>query len=371
MIIVMKADILPESPEVAQVIRLAERFPDVRAQARKIEGATRVLTEVYLLGSTSTMPQEPFEECPGVEKVIRIRERYRSIGRHQGQAEAIGFEYNGVRFSQDDFLIFAGLCAVDTPQNTEAMFRALQAVGVRTTRAGAYKPRTSPYDFQGHGKACLPYVFELAGRYGIRVVAMEVTHETQIDEIRDALAAAGQPTGVMLQIGTRNAQNFELLKAVGQQQDFPVLFKRGMGITLDESLNACEYVADSGNNRIVFCLRGMKTQMGDPHRNLVDFAHVPVVRRLTRLPVAIDPSHSVGRKDAAPDGILDIEHAAAQGIIAGANLVLVDFHPNPEQALCDGPQALLLEDLESFVRDAQLVRRAYLERCALRSGRRR
>jgi 3-deoxy-7-phosphoheptulonate synthase len=368
MIIVMKADILPDSPEVAQVIRMAERYPDVHAVAREIQGATRVLTEIYLLGSTSTIPQEPFEEFPAVEKVIRIRERYRSIGRHEGQAEAIGFEYNGVRFSQDEFLVFPGLCAVDTRESTEMMFRALKEVGITTTRAGAYKPRTSPYDFQGHGKACLPYVFELAGKYGIKVIAMEVTHESHIDEIRAALAAAGQPTGVMLQIGTRNAQNFELLKVVGQQQEFPVLFKRGMGITLDESLNACEYVANSGNNRIVFCLRGMKTHLGDSHRNLVDFGHVPVVRRLTRLPVCIDPSHAVGKKDVAPDGILDIAHATAQGIIAGANMVLVDFHPKPEQALCDGPQALLIEELDYFVRDARLVRNAYLERCKLRAG---
>ena len=368
MIIVMKADILPESPEVAEVIRMAERYPDVQAQARKIQGTTRVLTEVYLLGSTGAIPQEPFEEFPAVEKVIRIRERYRSIGRHAGQAESIGFEYNGVRFSQDDFIIFPGLCAVDTRAHTEATFRALRELRITTARAGVYKPRTSPYDFQGHGKACLPYVFELAGRYGIKVIAMEVTHEGHIAEIREALAAAGQPTGVMLQIGTRNAQNFELLKAVGQQHEFPVLFKRGMGITLDESLNACEYVASAGNNRIVFCLRGMKTQLGEPHRNLVDFGHVPAVRRLTRLPVCIDPSHSVGRKDLAPDGILDIQHVTAQGIIAGANMVLVDVHPKPELALCDGPQALLLEELEYFVRDAHLVRNTYLERCKLRGA---
>jgi 3-deoxy-7-phosphoheptulonate synthase len=367
MIIVMKADILPESPEVAQVIRMAERYPNVQAVARKIQGATRVLTEVYLLGSTASIPQEPFEEFSAVEKVIRIRERYRSIGRHAGQAEALGFEYNGVRFSQDDFHIFAGLCAVDTRENVEAMFAALQTVGLTTTRAGAYKPRTSPYDFQGHGKACLPYVFELAGKYGIKVIAMEITHESHVGEIRDALHAVGTPTGVMLQIGTRNAQNFELLKAVGQQQEFPVLFKRGMGITLDESLNACEYVATSGNNHIVFGLRGMKTNLGDPHRNLVDFGHVPVVRRLTRVPVCIDPSHSVGKRDLGPDGILDIMHVTAQGIIAGANMVLVDFHPRPDQALCDGPQALLLDELEYFVRDAQLVRKTYLERCSLRA----
>jgi 3-deoxy-7-phosphoheptulonate synthase len=369
MIIVMKADVLPESPEVAEVVRAAERYPDVHAEVRKIQGATRVLTEVYLLGSTTSVPTEPFEEFPAVEKVIRIRERYRAIGRHEGQAEAFGFTYNGVRFSQDDFHVFPGLCAVDTRENTEAMFKALQGAGIATTRAGAYKPRTSPYDFQGHGKACLPYVFELAGRYGIKVVAMEVTHESHIGEIRAALADAGNPTGVMLQIGTRNAQNFELLKAVGQQHEFPVLFKRGMGITLDESLNACEYLAATGNHSIVFCLRGMKTNFGDPHRNMVDFAHVPVVQRLTRLPVCIDPSHSVGKKSVAGDGLLDIEHATAQGVIAGANMVLVDFHPNPSQALCDGPQALLLDELERYLADVQIVRRAYLERRQLRRGR--
>ncbi len=142
---------------------MAERYPDVRAVARKIQGATRVLTEIYLLGSTASIPQEPFEEFPTVEKVIRIRERYRSIGRHDGQAEAIGFDYNGVHFSQDSFHVFPGLCAVDTPANVEAMFRALQAAGITTTRAGAYKPRTSPYDFQGHGQG-VPAVPLRAGR---------------------------------------------------------------------------------------------------------------------------------------------------------------------------------------------------------------
>jgi len=361
MIIVMKADVLPESDEVQQVIKMAERYPGVHAEVRKIEGATRTLTEIYLLGSTTQVPQDPFEEFPAVEKTIRIRERYRSIGRHDG-AEAFGFDYNGIRFSQDTFHVFPGLCAVDSRENVEAMFKALQAAGVQTTRAGAYKPRTSPYDFQGHGKACLPFLFELAGKYDQKVIAMEITHEAHIDEIRDALHAAGNPTGVMIQIGTRNAQNFELLKLAGQQQDFPVLFKRGMGITLDESLNACEYIASSGNNRIIICLRGMKTNFGDPHRNFVDVAHVPVVRRLTRLPVCVDPSHSVGKKVMAPDGLLDIHHVTAQGIIAGANMVLVDFHPHPEDALCDGPQALLLPELDGFLQDAAVVRNCYLER---------
>ena len=366
MIIVMKSEFGPDSPETRQVIRTAERFPDVHTELHVIEGATRTLTEIYLLGPTTTISSEAFEEIAAVEKVIRIRERYRTIGRHEGRSEAVGFEYNGLHFGQDSFHLFPGVCAVDTRQNLEDTFRALRAAGIQTTRAGAYKPRTSPYDFQGHGAACLPFVFELAGKYGIRVIAMEITAEPQIDEIRRALQISGQPTGVMLQIGTRNAQNFELLKSVGAQQEFPVLFKRGMGITLEESLNAVEYVASGGNHKIIFGLRGMKTNLGDPHRNFVDFAMVPVVKRLTRMPVCIDPSHSVGKKLIAPDGLLDIHHVTAQGLIAGANLVLVDFHPRPEEALCDGPQALTLSELDHFVRDAQLVRDAYLQRLKLR-----
>jgi 3-deoxy-7-phosphoheptulonate synthase len=362
MIIVMRGDVTADGAAVQEVRALASRYPGVESQVRTIQGATRSLTEVYLLGSTAEVPREPFEELSGVEKVIRIRAKYRAIGRHEGEAASVGFVYNGVHFGQDTFHLMPGLCAVDNRENVETTFRTLEALGIRTTRAGAYKPRTSPYDFQGHGKACLPYLFELAGKHGIRVIAMEVTHESHVEEIHDALRTSGGATGVMLQIGTRNAQNFELLKAVGQQDELPVLYKRGMGITLDESLNACEYVASSGNHRIVFCLRGMKTNLGDPHRNFVDFAHVPVLRRLTRLAVCVDPSHSVGKRFIGPDGVSDIHHVAAQGVIAGANLVLVDVHPKPAEALCDGPQALLMREIEPFVRDMALCRKTYLER---------
>ena len=170
---------------------------------------------------------------------------------------------------------------------------------------------------------------------------------------------------MILQIGTRNTQNFELLKSVGRQQTYPVLLKRGFGITLNESLNAAEYLASEGNRHVVFALRGMKTNLGDPHRNLVDFAHVPVVKRLTRMPVCIDPSHSVGGRHRSPDGLLDVMHATAQGVIAGANMILVDFHPAPSKALVDGPQALRLDELPLFLEDMQIAREAYLKRAAL------
>jgi 3-deoxy-7-phosphoheptulonate synthase len=294
---------------------------------------------------------------------------FRILGRRPGNEEPIRFEYRGVVFDPECFHVVAGLNAVDTREFTERTFRALKEAGQVCARMGAYKPRTSPYSFQGYGKQCLPYVFELAGKYGIRVVAMEVTRDEHLDEIRAALASTGDPTGVMLQIGTRNTQNFELLKTVGSQREFPILLKRGFGITLHESLLAAEYVASAGNRNIVFCLRGMKTQFGDPHRNLVDFAHVSVVRRLARMPVCIDPSHSVGARTAGPEGLLDVFHAAAQGIVAGANLVLTDIHPEPAKALVDGGQALTLEELPAFLEDCALARETWLKRVAARKAR--
>jgi len=362
MIIILQPDVAPDGPEVLEILAAAAHYAGVTGKVYSFKGQTHALVEVHLLGETKLVPADAFSDRRGVVRVVRVSERYRVIGRHAGQVDAPGFDYCGEHFGQETFHFFPGLCAVDEPEYVEATFRALAAAGITTARMGAYKPRTSPYDFQGLGKPCLPWVFELAGKYGVKVVSMEVLRESHLDEIRDALRASGEPTGVMLQIGTRNAQNFELLKAVGQQQEFPVLFKRGMGLTLEEALNACEYIASEGNRNIVFCLRGVKSHLGAPHRNLIDFAHVPVIKRLTRLPVCIDPSHSAGRRVLAPDGLTEIHHAAADGVIVGANMVLVDFHPAPASALCDGPQALTLEELPGFVDDVRIVREAYLKR---------
>jgi 3-deoxy-7-phosphoheptulonate synthase len=366
MILVLEPNTNPDGTDYRILIGQLERLPGIRHRVHREVGTEVTLTEIYLIGNTGALTVEQMQVLPCVEKVVRVSEAYRVLGRHkQGDDRPSSFEYNGVRFGQDSLQVFAGLCAVDSPESVEAMMKALQAHGQVCTRMGAYKPRTSPYAFQGFGKQCLPYVFDLAGKYGIKVIAMEITHESHVDEIRDALRETGNATGVMLQIGTRNTQNFELLKLVGRQQEFPVLIKRGFGITLDESLNAAEYLATEGNRKVIFCLRGMKTNMGDPHRNFVDFAHVPVVKRLTRMPVCIDPSHSVGTRAAAPDGLLDVFHVVAQGIVAGANMVLVDFHPDPAKALVDGPQALLMRELPYFLEDVALAREAYVKRADL------
>lgn len=362
MLIILQPDTDESSPEYRATLEYIGNLPGIEVRHHKVQGQRQTLTEIYLVGNTLALDRDAIAALPAVERVVRISEGYRILGRHRDERRHCGFTYNGVEFSQDSFHVFAGLCAVDTPEHVELMLRALRDNGQVCTRMGAYKPRTNPYSFQGHGKSCLPWVFELAGKYGIRVVAMEVTHESHIEEIDHALNLCGRPTGVMLQVGTRNIQNFELLKSIGRQQTYPALLKRGFGISLDESLNAAEYLASEGNSRVIFCLRGMKSEFGKPHRNMVDFAQVPVLKRLTRMPVCIDPSHSVGTRDKDPDGLLDVAHATAQGIIAGANMVLVDFHPSPSEALVDGPQALLLDELPLFLEDVRIVREAYLAR---------
>lgn len=365
MILILEPNIDSNTPEFRELMDYLDNRPNIESRVHHVQGAQQMVTEIYLIGDTQALSVEDIASMPGVDCVVRVSREYRVLGRHKDDARPSSFEYNGVTFGQETLNVFAGLCAVDNPTHVEMMLKALQANGQTCTRMGAYKPRTNPYSFQGHGADCLAYVFDLAGKYGMKVVAMEITHEAHIDEIRESLLRSGSPTGVMLQIGTRNTQNFELLKAAGRQRDFPVLLKRGFGITLEESLNAAEYLASEGNQRVVFCLRGMKSNLGDPHRNFVDFAQVPVVKRLTRMPVCIDPSHSVGTRDYAPDGLLDVQHVTAQGVIAGANMVLIDFHPAASKALVDGPQALHLDELAPFLEDVQIARDAYLKRAAL------
>lgn len=362
MIVILQADVTTASETGRKVLEYLRAKPGITPKVHEVAGTQQVLSEIYLVGDTSTLDRHEIESLPGVDSVVKVSRSYAVIGRHADDTRSYGFNYNGVRFDQDSLHVFAGLCAVDTMEHVEVMMKALAERGLACTRMGAYKPRTNPYSFQGLGADCLPWVFELAGKHGIKVIAMEVTHDSHVDEILETLETTGNPTGVMLQIGTRNTQNFELLKTAGRQHKLPILIKRGFGITLEESLNAAEYLASEGNRNIVFCLRGMKTNMGDPHRNFVDFSHVPVVKRMTLMPVGIDPSHSVGTRAACADGILDIFHATAQGVIAGANLVLVDFHPDPPRALVDGPQALLMGELDHFLEDIEISRNAWLAR---------
>ena len=263
MILILTPNIAPDSDAYRQLMDRLSRLPNIRLRVHREEGVEQSITEVYLIGNTSAIAVENMIALPGVERVVRVSEEYRVLGRHHDDHRSAHFDYQGLRFSQDTLHIFAGLCAVDTRANVELMMSALRDHGQVCTRMGAYKPRTSPYSFQGKGKDCLSDVFELAGKYGIKVIAMEVTHESHVDEIRSALLHAGSPTGVMLQIGTRNTQNFELLKIIGRQQEFPVLLKRSFGITLSESLLAAG-IWPVGKSQSCFA-PGVKSNLGDHH----------------------------------------------------------------------------------------------------------
>ena len=216
MIVILHPDTSSDAPAYQSLLEYLAALPNIQTRMHEITGAEQRLTEIYLLGDTTALDSQQIESFEVVERVVRVSREYRILGRHKGDDRPSQFTYNGVTFGQHNLNIFAGLCAVDTQEHVEMMMKILQDNGLPCTRMGAYKPRTSPYSFQGHGKSCLPYVFELAGKYDIKVIAMEITHDDQVDEIQQALADSGNATGIMLQIGTRNTQNFELLKSAGR-----------------------------------------------------------------------------------------------------------------------------------------------------------
>ena len=191
MILILKPTINDGSVEFEALMSRLHRLSNVELRVHSEQGVERSLIEVHLIGNTAGLSTEEMRALPAVERVVRVSEEYRILGRHRDDHRPTSFEYQGIRFSQDNLNIFAGLCAVDSAQSVEQMMRALREQGQVCTRMGAYKPRTSPYSFQGHGKNCLPYVFELAGKYGIRIIAMEITHESHIDEINEALKQTG------------------------------------------------------------------------------------------------------------------------------------------------------------------------------------
>ncbi len=195
MILILHADTDKNGTAYRHLLEHLANLPNITVRVHDEVGAQQTLSEIYLVGDTATLQLEDMASLPCVERVVRISEEYRILGRHHDDDRPTHFEYNGVRFGQDNLNVFAGLCAVDTPEHVKIMMQALQERGLPCTRMGAYKPRTNPYSFQGHGKSCLPYVFELAGRYGIKVIAMEVTHDMHVREIQEALELTGNPTG--------------------------------------------------------------------------------------------------------------------------------------------------------------------------------
>ena len=317
------------SPEAtaSDVEAVVSRVTAAGGEAFVSRGVTR--TVVGLVGDLERFLALNLRALRGVSDVLRVSVPYKLVSR-QNHPEMTTVYVGGVPIGPGHFTLIAGPCAVESAEQTLAAARLAKEAGAAILRGGAYKPRTSPYAFQGLGRAGLEILADVRAETGLPVV-------TEVVDAHDVPTVAGYAD--MLQVGTRNMQNFGLLQAVGEC-DRPVLLKRGMSATVEEWLMAAEYIAQRGNLDIVLCERGIRT-FETSTRNTLDISAVPVAHGLSHLPVIVDPSHSGGRRDL----VVPLSRAA---MAAGADGLIVDVHPHPEEALVDGPQAVLADDLRDL-----------------------
>ncbi|NGN66177.1 3-deoxy-7-phosphoheptulonate synthase [Streptomyces sp. A7024] len=290
-------------------------------------GLTRTI--VGLVGDVHALATANLRSRKGVQDVVRISEPHKLVSREHHPARSV-VRVGGVPIGPDTLTVIAGPCAVETVEQTLEAAVMARAAGAALLRGGAFKPRTSPYAYQGLGEAGLRILAEVRAETGMPVV-------TEVIDPASVELVAGYAD--MLQVGTRNMQNFALLQAVGSAGK-PVLLKRGFAATVDEWLMAAEYIAQRGNLDIVLCERGIRT-FETATRNTLDISAVPVAQRRSHLPVIVDPSHSGGRREL----VIPLARAA---LAVGADGVMIDVHPAPERALCDGAQALVGEDIREF-----------------------
>ncbi|GHH62603.1 3-deoxy-7-phosphoheptulonate synthase [Streptosporangium violaceochromogenes] len=322
MVIVMGPDATQD--DVAAIVKV---IGEAGGEAFVSRGVSRTI--IGLVGDVAQFGTLDLGGMRGVADVMRVTAPYKLVSR-DNHPERSTIRVGGVPIGPGTVTLIAGPCAVETPRQTLEAAEMAKAAGATLLRGGAYKPRTSPYAFQGLGEAGLRILADVRERTGLPVV-------TEVVDAHDVELVASYAD--MLQIGTRNAQNFALLQAVGGIGK-PVMLKRGMNATIEEWLMAAEYIAQRGNLDIVLCERGIRT-FETATRNTLDVSAVPVAQRLSHLPVIVDPSHSGGHRNL----VLPLSRAA---VAAGADGVIVDVHPRPEQALCDGPQALVEDDLHEL-----------------------
>ncbi len=322
-IIVMQRDASPD--DVAHVV---ERLRDVGAEAHVSEGQLR--TVIGAVGDRAAIQQLPWEAFPGVERAVPVLKPYKFVSRDFQTADTI-VDVGGVPVGAETVVAIAGPCAVESRDQLFAAADAVQQAGATILRGDAFKPRTSPYSFQGLGEKGLELLAEARTEFGLPFVA-EVLDPRDI-ELVSAYAD-------LIRIGTRSMANFPLLAEVGRQPK-PVLLKRGFTATVEEWLNAAEYVYKEGNHSIILCERGIRT-FETQTRNTLDISAVPVVRHLSHLPILVDPSHSGGRREL----VMPLARAA---VAAGADGIMVDVHPAPETALVDGTQAILPEEFANLM----------------------
>ncbi len=316
MLVVMKAQATPE-----QIQAVCDYIEQLGFRAHPLPGAQR--TAIGITGNKGEVERGNLEELSGVAEVIRVSKAYKLASRDVKEEDTvIGFPGTDAAIGGRNLAIVAGPCSIETPEQAFTIAEQVAAAGAQFFRGGAFKPRTSPYAFQGLGLEGLRIMADIRDRFGLRIVTEAIDNES--------LAMAAEWADV-IQIGARNMQNFSLLKRAGRLRK-PILLKRGLSATLEEFLMSAEYIMSEGNYQVILCERGVRT-FTDHSRNTLDLSIVPAVQRLSHLPILVDPSHGTGRRDS----VLPMARAA---IATGADGLIIEVHHQPEKALSDGPQSI-------------------------------
>lgn len=337
MIVVMKSG----APE-AEISRIEEELSDRGLTPEKIIGKHKVV--IGLVGETASLdPLQMQEVSPWIEQVLRVEQPFKRASlefRHGQASEVIVDTPNGaVHFGQNHpVVVVAGPCSVENETMIVETARRVKAAGAQFLRGGAYKPRTSPYAFQGHGESALELLTAARTETGLGIIT-EVMDAAELDKIASVAD--------VVQVGARNMQNFSLLKKVGAQSK-PVLLKRGMSATIEEWLMAAEYIMAAGNANVILCERGIRTFDRQYARNTLDLSVIPVLRSLTHLPIMIDPSHGTGKAEYVPS-------MALAALAAGTDSLMIEVHPNPAKALSDGPQSLTPERFDRLMTELAVI----------------
>ena len=329
MLIVMKSD--ATDGQIETVLHVIEQLG---LKGHPMPGATR--TAIGITGNQGAVDPSHFENLAGVAEAIRVSKPYKLITLDLRPEKTV-VRVGDATIGGDELAIIAGPCAIESRAQAFAIAEAVRRSGARFFRGGAYKPRTSPYAFQGLGEEGLRILADVREAYGLKIVT-EALDETGVDLV--------ERYGDMIQIGARNMQNFSLLRRAGKAR-LPVLLKRGLSATLDEWLLAAEYVMSEGNYQVVLCERGIRT-FAQHTRNTMDLAAIPAVRRISHLPVIVDPSHGTGKN-------FMVTPLARAGVAVGADGLIVEVHDQPEHALSDGAQALTLIQYEELVSEVRSI----------------
>ena len=325
----MKAD--ATDSQVEAVLRVVE---ELGFKGHPMPGATR--TAIGITGNQGAVDPSHFENLAGVAEAIRVSKPYKLISLDLRPEKTI-VRVGDATIGADELAIIAGPCAIESRAQAFAIAETVRRSGARFFRGGAYKPRTSPYAFQGLGEEGLRILADVRETYGLKIVT-EALDEAGVDLV--------ERYGDVIQIGARNMQNFSLLRRAGKAK-IPVLLKRGLSATLDEWLLAAEYVMAEGNYQVVLCERGIRT-FAQHTRNTLDLAAIPAVRRLSHLPVIVDPSHGTGKN-------FMVTPLARAGVAVGADGLIIEVHDQPEHALSDGAQALTLDQYEQLVMEVRSI----------------